>query len=130
MGDYQANTDITASADDVFDYLSDVSQLPKYFERMTSAEPGDGEEVHVVADLGDRTVEGDAWFRVDHDAHSLAWGSEGPNDYRGTLEVSGGTDSCTVTVTLTTTRAEGPQIQQGLEETLANVKRLTDRSEN
>lgn len=126
MSDYQASSTVTASADEAFNYLSDVAHLPKYFERMTSAEPGDGEEVHVRANLGDREVESDAWFRVDHDARTIAWGSEGPNDYHGRLQISDSANGCTVTVTLSTTRADGPQIQQGVEDTVANVKRLLE----
>ena len=126
MADYEASIDIDGAEADVFAYLSDIDHLPAYFERMTSAEPGDGDEVRVSADLGDREVEGEAWFKVDDDAHALTWGSEGPNDYHGRLEVSGGSHGCTVTVTLSTERAAGPEIQDGLEQTLENVKRLTE----
>jgi uncharacterized protein YndB with AHSA1/START domain len=45
MGDFQASTTVDADANALFDYLSQVSNLPRYFARMTSAEPGDGAEV-------------------------------------------------------------------------------------
>ncbi len=66
-------------------------------------------------------VEGEAWFRVDRDAIGLSWGSGGPNDYHGHLDVTGDDTRSTVTVTLSTARTETEQIQQGLEETLANL---------
>lgn len=88
MADYLASTDVAASADELFDYLSDVQNLPAYFDRMTSAsDNGDG-TIAVTADLGDREVEGEAWLKVDRDARTLSWGSEGPNDYSGQLQVS------------------------------------------
>ena len=126
MADYEARTELGADADEVFGYLSDVANLPRYFTRMTSAEPGDDEEVHVSADLGERTVEGDAWFHVDNDAHTLSWGSEGDNDYHGHLHVGEQGLGAYVSVTLSTDRVAGPEIQQGLEDTLANIKRLVD----
>jgi uncharacterized protein YndB with AHSA1/START domain len=126
MSDFEATTDINAPADEVFAYLSDIDNLSEYFERMTSAEPGEGDEVHVTADLGDRQVEADAWFTIDDGAMSLAWGSEGPNDYQGHLEVTGDAESCRVTVTLSTERDAGPEVDDGLEQTLANIKRLTE----
>ncbi len=127
MADYQATSELAASARRVFDYVSDVSNLPAYFDRMTSARPGEGEAVQTTATLPDGShVEGEAWFRVDREAMGLSWGSEGPNDYHGHLDVTGDDNRSTVTVTLSTVRAETGQIQQGLDETLANVGRLLD----
>lgn len=124
MANYQARTELVAPARQVFDYLSDVGSLPDYFDRMTSARPTDGAAVQTTAKLPDGTeVEGEAWFRVDADAMALSWGSEGPNDYHGHLEVSGDDDGSIVTVTLNTVRAETEQIQRGLEETVANISR-------
>ncbi|MDQ1743589.1 MAG: hypothetical protein QOE23_1928 [Pseudonocardiales bacterium] len=63
MADFVASTDVTAPAAELFDYLSQVQNLPNYFDRMTSVtDNGDG-TIATTADLGDRTVEGEAWFR-------------------------------------------------------------------
>ncbi len=127
MADYQASTQLSAPTQRVFDYLSDVNNLPAYFDRMTSARPGDGETVQTTAKNPDGTeVAGEAWFRVDTAAKALSWGSEGPNDYHGHLEVTGDGHGSTVTVTVSTVRAENDQIQQGLDQTVANIRRLTE----
>ena len=127
MPDYKASTAVDASATALFDYLSDVSHLPDYFDRMTSAEKTEDEVVHTSADLNGTMVEGDAWFEVDRDSTTLSWGSEGPNNYHGHLIVSeNGADTASVTVTLTTTRAGGSEIQDGLDQTVANIKRLVE----
>jgi len=55
----------------------------------------------------------------------LSWGSEGPNDYHGQLEVADDGDTSTVTVTQNAGRTETDRIQQGLEQTLTNINRLT-----
>ena len=126
MAEYESSAEVAAPAQQLFDYLADVSNLPKYFSRMTSAEPAEGDAVHVSAEVNGKTEEGEAWFKVDRGAQSLSWGSEGPNDYHGRLEVTGQGDTSTVTVTISTERASGSQIQDGVDETVANVKRLVE----
>jgi uncharacterized membrane protein len=127
MADYQSRTELAAPAQRTFDYLSEVSNLPDYFDRMTSARPGDGETVQTTAKLPNGTeVEGEAWFRVDTNSMALSWGSEGTNDYHGRLEVTGDERRSVVTVTVSTARAETEQIQRGLDETVATIgRRLT-----
>lgn len=134
MADFEQTTEVDASAEALFDYLSDVRHLPAYFDGMTSAEPAAGEAVRTTARIdpdgeGEREVEGEAWFRVDEDEQTLAWGSEGPNDYRGELEVSGSGDGSTVTVRLHTVHAGADAhdgIDEGLRTSLANVKHLVE----
>ncbi len=133
MEDYERSTIVDAPADELFEYLSKVENLPTYFDRLTSARnlPGDEVEVEATTEPGDagagepgRTVGGDAWFRIDADSKTLTWGSEGPHDYKGQLQVTPAGDAAsTVTVTLHTThQAEG--IEDGIEQTLANIANL------
>lgn len=113
----------------MFDYLSDVSNLPHYFARMTEATPGDGEEVHTKARMPDgQEVQGDAWFRVDEGATSIEWGSEGASNYRGSVTVMSSGAGSEVEVSLHTERvsADDGEAQQGIQETLANIKRLVE----
>lgn len=128
MGDYEQSTTVFADTAAVYDYLSDVANLPTYFARMTSAEPGDSEEVRTTAQVDGQRVEGTAWFRTDDAAKHLAWGSEGPSDYRGDLDVADDPAGCVVTVSLHTERvADGSsEVESGLRETLANIKRLCE----
>jgi uncharacterized membrane protein len=126
MADYLARSDVNAPARDLFKYLSAVENLPEYFERMTSvASNGDG-TVQVTADLGDRVVEGEAWFEVDDQALTLTWGSEGPNDYSGRLQVAGNGQGAVVEVTLSTERSASADVQEGLEQTVAVIKLIVE----
>lgn len=127
MGDYEDSTTVEAPAQRLFDYLSDVRNLPKYFSAMTSAEPADGEAVEVTAEVNGTTREGEAWFRVNRDERQLEWGSEGPNNYHGHLDVTGDATSSSVRVFLHTERVDSTGIDQGLADTLANVKRLVEQ---
>lgn len=126
MGDYEHSQDVDAPADRLFDYLSDVGNLPRYFTAMISAEPAGGEAVRVVANLNGTTREGEALFRVDRERQHLEWGSEGPSNYHGHLDVTGDSSTSAVTVSLHTERTESDQIDQGILDTLSTIKRLVE----
>ncbi len=129
MGDYEQSTTVQAAPDKVFSYLSDIHNLPTYFDRMTSAIPGDGDEVRTTALVDGREVEATAWFTVEEDERMLTWGSEGPNDYHGELEVHPSdeeTGASVVTVRLHTTRVDDGSIDEGLITTLDNVRDLVE----
>ena len=130
MSESSAEVRVETTADQLFDYLSQVSNLPEYFPRMTSAEAVDGgEAVTTTARLDDGTeVEGEAWFRVDDEARTIEWGSEGDNDYHGELEVT--TDSATasrVTVTIHTERdVADDDLEGSLREVAEKIKSIME----
>ena len=126
MGDYSGSTEVGAPAGQLFGYLSDIKNLPRYFTAMTSAEPAGQDAVRVAADLNGTTREGEAWFRVDRERRHLEWGSEGPNDYHGSLDVAGDERTSSVTVFLHTERHDSSDIDRGIADTLAEVKRLVE----
>lgn len=127
MGDYQHSTAVSTSPSVLFDYLADVHTLPHYFEGMVAAEPAGPGAVTVVAQVEGQRREGEAWMELDEQARRMRWGSEGPNQYHGELEVREDDNGhATVTVSLHTERADGPAIRAGLEQTLANIKRLVE----
>lgn len=88
MDDYSGSADDGVPAGQLFGCLSDISNLPRYFTAMTSAEPAGQDEVHVVADAGGATREAEAWFRVDPERRHLEWGSEGPDNYHGSRGIA------------------------------------------
>ena len=129
MGDYEQSTTVQAAPDKVFSYLSDIHHLPTYFDRMTSATPGNGDEVRTTALVDGQEVEGTAWFTVEEDERMLSWGAQGPNDYHGELEVSASDEelgASLVTVRLHTTRVDDGSIDEGLLTTLDNVRDLVE----
>ena len=131
MGDFHATTTVEASENALFDYLSQVDNLPHYFARMTSATAVDGQqEVHTTARMPDgQQVEGDAWFRVNTGDRRIEWGSEGAHDYHGSLEVTDAGGGTEVQVRMHTSRvADGDtEVQQGLDDTLATIKDLVEK---
>ena len=127
MSDYQRSAKVKASPDALFDYLSEIGNLPKYFNTMTSAEKSGPNEVHVTANVHGKEEAGKAEFHVDKASKKIRWSSEGPNDYHGELQVSGQGDTSEVSVKLHTTRAGGGDIEQGLQKTLDNIVRLVEQ---
>ncbi|HSP36185.1 MAG TPA: hypothetical protein VLR26_00345 [Frankiaceae bacterium] len=126
MGDFQSSTQVVAGEQVLFEYLSDVSNLPKYFARMKKAERTGSEEVETEAEVNGQTVQGKAWFRVDQECKHIEWGSEGESGYAGQVDVTGDTRQSTVTVRLHTERVSDgdQQVVQGIDETLAQIKQL------
>jgi uncharacterized membrane protein len=121
--DYEQTTTVSADADALFSYLSDVNNLPDYFAAMKSAEPAEGDAVHTVAEVDGTEREGEAWFTADDEARSIRWGSQGPNHYSGELEVVGADTGSEVTVRLHTEHTDSEAINDGLIETLQHIKR-------
>lgn len=119
MGTYRYTAEVDVPADEVFAFLRDPRNLPRYFPEMTSAEPTGGEQVHVEADLHGQHVEAEAWLHVDEGSRELRWGAESSSDYHGELQVSETvTGSCEIAVVLHT-ETGGDQVQRGLEEAVA-----------
>jgi carbon monoxide dehydrogenase subunit G len=130
VGTYQGTRVVAADADALFAFLRRVDNLPRYFPRITAAERTGDERVDVTAVIdppgaAEQTVSSEAWFRVDEERRQIEWGSEGPNDYQGDLEVTGGSEESRVSLTLHT-EADHPGIQGSLDETLETVARLVE----
>jgi uncharacterized membrane protein len=116
---------VEAPPEALFAWLSDVRNLPRYMHRMTDAEPRDGEAVLVHATLpGGERVAGEAWFRRHPDERRIEWGSEGPADYHGWLQVLDDGDASRVEVHLSTERADGSGVDQGMAATLGHLRDL------
>ncbi|MBW0088575.1 SRPBCC family protein [Pseudonocardia sp. KRD-184] len=127
MGDHERSATVEAEPGVLFDYLSDVENLPHYFAAMRSAEPAGGEKVHTVAEVEGTEREGDAWFTAEEESRTIRWGAPGPHDYSGELEVTGAASGSQVTVRLHTEHVEDERIERGLEETLDAIKRNVEQ---
>src|SRR5579884_2430190 len=126
MGEFTGSIAVNGSGEALFRYLSDVSNLTDYIPRLTSAEPGPGDEVTTTANLpGGGVVSADGWFRVNEDARRIEWGAAGTNDYSGYLHVTESQDGSLVELHLHTSRAPDgdADVQHDIDETLRNIKR-------
>lgn len=69
-------------------------------------------------------VQAEAWFRVDAEQRALAWGSEGPHDYHGELQVTPDGGNARVSLRLHTEHDAADPIERGIEATLSNIEHL------
>lgn len=129
MSTAEADTTVDVDADRLFEYLSQVSNLPEYFPAMKSAESvGGGDEVHTTAvDDDGNHHEGTAWFRVDKSNRSIEWGSESDANYHGELSVSAAGDTTSVvSISLSTERSDAGDLEDSLNEVLERIKSLVE----
>ena len=71
MAEHERSASVDAPASRLFDYLSDIQNLPRYFDSMTSAEPAGGEAVGRRRTSMVRPWKARLWFRVDDNIKRL-----------------------------------------------------------
>ncbi len=122
MAHYSRERQIDSHPDLLYEFLAEVSNLPKYFTRMTEARLVGPEEVHTKAVLdmpgAPGEVEGTAWFRRDATNRSIEWGSEGENDYHGRLRVDAAYPTGSLVILDLYTEAAHGGVDEGIDETL------------
>ncbi|HEV7979239.1 SRPBCC family protein [Amycolatopsis sp.] len=124
MPTYRHSARADIPADDLFAFLSEARNLPRYFPRLAVAEPGGGDEVRVEAELEARRGPGRAWLHTDAQLRTLSWGTENEDDYHGELHIGASdAESCEITVILHTERTDGDEVRRGLAETVAAIAR-------
>ncbi len=109
MSEYQQTQAIDAPAEDVFAWLADVNNLPKYLPPVVeasiqgpSAEGAPGQRIRTTLEYpgGEGTFDAEGYFAVDEGRRRLEWGAEVERDYSGWLEVAGGADGNSSEVTV------------------------------
>ncbi len=100
--EYQRSQTIDASAGDVFAFVSQIGNLPKYLPPIKSAESTGPEQIKLQGEIPNQgTFEGDGYFRVYEDERRMEWGANVGRDYSGQLQVTEqGANSSEVTVML------------------------------
>jgi uncharacterized membrane protein len=144
LAEYQQTQTIGAPAGDVFAWLSEVGNLPKYLPPVTdasvegpSAEGTPGQRLRATLEYPDGgSFDSEGYFSVDENARRLEWGAEVQRDYSGWLtvaEADGGRSEVTVHLSFGPRSAE-PEIQEeapegrdpleeGISATLESIRR-------
>ena len=139
MPEYTDRVEIQAAPDAVFRFVSDIKNLPKYLPTVSGAHPQPDERVAVDGRANGHAYSSDGWFKVDEDARTMTWGSDGENDYSGKMTVSGAGGTSTVTCALQFTPSGaikdsmdrnqgGPSaaMTDGLRASLASIKAICE----
>jgi len=132
MTEYTSSVEINVSAKRLWTYLSDVENLPEYLPQMTAAHKTGEGTVDVTAqidpsDVPAQEVRYEAWFTIASEGKTLTWGSEGPNHYKGQLDIDPrGEETCELTVKINSERAQPQDVQEGVEHTADGIKRSAE----
>ncbi len=95
MQEYEQREAVAAPANEVFAWVSDVENLPKYLPPIKdagiegpAAAGSPGERVKMRVEIPDRgEFESEGYFDVDAAARTMRWGAETDRDYSGWLTV-------------------------------------------
>ena len=141
--DYEETTTIQASPQEVYDFVSDVSNLPKYLPTTKSAQQQSSERVRVQGEAEGHQYDSDGYFRTNGANERLTWGAD-EDYYSGWLDInSQGDNSSEVTVHITFTggppagqgdppgdeQSRGPddgEVQEGLVKALESIKNFVE----
>ena len=96
MQEYEQSKTVAAPADEVFAWVSDVENLPKYLPPIkdagiegSAASGSPGKRVKMTVEIPDRgEFESEGYFDVDAEARTMRWGAETDRDYSGRLTVA------------------------------------------
>ena len=135
MGDYTSRIDIGRPAEEVFAFVSDIRNMPRYLPTVRGAAPQQGERVMVEGEANGRAYRSDGWFKVDPAARSMSWGSDGETDYHGEMRVAGADGRARVELRVhlnprpdlernlqAQTGDAGASVQEGLDAALRSIK--------
>ena len=107
MAEYSDRIDVSAPADAVFTFVSDIENLPKYLPTVHHAHPQANERVEVEGEANGHPYNSDGFFKVDQASRTMSWGSDGENDYSGKMTVTGDGSKAQVECSLRFTPTEG-----------------------
>ena len=139
MQEFEKSKTINAEAGRVFDYLSDLNNLPEYLPTMRHAEYIESDRIRVVGEAAGKPYDETGFFHVDKQQRWMEWGSDGESGYRGWLEVkeAGGASNVTVHLSFDPQSSAFQEmdkntgdrtliINEGIENTLQSIKNLCE----
>ena len=141
MAEYTDRIDVSAPADAVFKFVSDIENLPKYLPTVHGAHAQGAQRVEVAGAANGHDYHSDGWFKVDEAGRSMTWGSDGENDYSGKMSVTGDASKAEVTCALRFTPkgdikesmdkhqgGPGAAMTDGLKASLQSIKQICEGS--
>src|SRR5690349_23814909 len=87
MQEFEKSKTVNANPDQVFEYVSDLNNLPQYLPTLRHAEQIDGDRIRVEGQAAGKPYEETGFFRADRQRRRMEWGSDGESGYSGWLEV-------------------------------------------
>jgi uncharacterized membrane protein len=139
--EFEQSVMVAAPADQIFDFLADVRNVPQYLPTVRDAQPQQGDRIRTQGQAGDHSYDSDGHFRANQQARRLEWGSDGENEYSGWLAVQENGSQSQVTVHIhfaprpemaqkMAERSPGHSFEaamgEGITKTLESIKRICE----
>ena len=87
MAEFEHSLTVRATADQVFDFVADVQNMPKYLPTTKSAQSQGSDRVRVQGEARGHTYDADGYVRRVPDRQRLEWGAD-EGYYSGWLEAN------------------------------------------
>jgi hypothetical protein len=110
MEEFTGRIEISRSAAEVFAFLSDIRNMPRYLPTVRKVGPMGPDKVAVEGEADGHAYRDEGWLTVEAEARRMRWGTDGRSDYGGELEVrdaAGGAGRSEVEVRLHVTPKPG-----------------------
>ena len=100
MSDLTGSIQIAAPPQSVFDFVSDIGNLPKYLPTVKAASDAGTDMVNVTSVVDNEQHMGHGFFRTPGVDQPLTWGSDDQKDYEGSMliEAAGGGSNLSMTL--------------------------------
>ena len=135
MSHYSSELKVAADPDQVFDYVKKPENMPKYLPTVHGAHDEGAGRVAVDGEAAGHAYHSDGWFKIDDAARTMSWGSDGENEYSGSLTVRAHEDHSHLEVRLdfkpnpgqekafeAQTGSRDETVQNGLDAALRSIK--------
>jgi len=141
MSQFSTRIDIDAPADEVFSFVTEAANMPKFLPTLDEAVAIGDNKIRMKGEVDGHKYDTIGWFQVHEFNRTMLWGAEGMNNYSGDLEVLDQHGSCVLVINLkfeamndlpeearSKLKAHEPEIQKGLEQSAQNVKSICEES--
>lgn len=95
MSEYKKRITVDAPSDEVFRFVSDPEQMPRYLPTLRAVRPSKSGGIVITGSTPNQAYEGEGWFEADPRTRVMRWGSRSGGSYEGRLQVND-TETCSV----------------------------------
>lgn len=131
LGEYEESLTVRASPDQVFDFVADVRNMPRYLPATKDAQAQGEDRVRVQGEAQGHRYDSDGYLRRNSESNRLEWGAD-EGYYSGWLQARPDGDGSEVTVHISLRgrppgapegNAPAPgQVQEGLRKGLESIR--------
>lgn len=128
--EFEASKYVNATSDAVYDFVAEISNMPKYMPTTKKAESAGEDRVRVQGGGEGFQYDSDGYLRRNSESNRLEWGAD-EGHYNGWMDVSEQGEGANVTIHLTFKNQEGipsEHVNEGLETALSSIKNYVEET--